>query len=349
MRNVEEIKRQVENSLLKKPNENYLIEKCLFCKDKLYKYYSFEGYAFQNLKDGILYCSSPKIFNDPFDCGLNFDLNQILLDVIPILCKARKMSDIQIDLLMSLLDSIDIIKLLPKEVTKEFFQNSIPMNLDKNLNEMLTKIFNLIYESDDLLEFFVNLSKTIGGPIIDINTVIKEKNLALDKGKDLINESLRIFCLTERPDNILMWSHYSNKHTGFCVEYDILQNLDVVSKVFPVIYSEERPSITMDFFDLSDSNQIKISNSKKSNLQLILFFLTKCKIWEYEQEWRYITFSDLTENNKVKAPPVSKIYLGANIEEENKKLVLEYAKINNIEVKQMKINRDKFLLESTNI
>lgn len=77
MRNVEEIKRQVENSLLKKPNENYLIEKCLFCKDKLYKYYSFEGYAFQNLKDGILYCSSPKIFNDPFDCGLNFDLNQM--------------------------------------------------------------------------------------------------------------------------------------------------------------------------------------------------------------------------------------------------------------------------------
>ena len=31
---------------------------------------------------------------------------------------------------------------------------------------------------------------------------------------------LGMLCLSERPDDILMWSHYAGSHTGFCLEFD---------------------------------------------------------------------------------------------------------------------------------
>lgn len=42
-----------------------------------------------------------------------------------------------------------------------------------------------------------------------------------------------------------MWSHYANKHTGFCVEYDIslLDNFYKLN-LFPVLYSNNRPEQT---------------------------------------------------------------------------------------------------------
>ena len=46
-------------------------------------------------------------------------------------------------------------------------------------------------------------------------------------------------------DNIpLMWSHYSNKHRGFVVEYDLTniseEDIDILSGLFVVNYSKDR-------------------------------------------------------------------------------------------------------------
>lgn len=37
---------------------------------KLYKYRAVNKYSLSNLENGTMYCSSPKEFNDPFDCKL---------------------------------------------------------------------------------------------------------------------------------------------------------------------------------------------------------------------------------------------------------------------------------------
>jgi hypothetical protein len=34
-------------------------------------------------------------------------------------------------------------------------------------------------------------------------------------------DGLGILCLSERQDNIAMWSHYANSHRGFCLEFDV--------------------------------------------------------------------------------------------------------------------------------
>ena len=44
--------------------------------------------------------------------------------------------------------------------------------------------------------------------------------------KELLQET-GVLCLSEVPDNMLMWSHYADHHRGFCVEYDFGENTRV--------------------------------------------------------------------------------------------------------------------------
>ena len=34
---------------------------------------------------------------------------------------------------------------------------------------------------------------------------------------------LKISCFSEEPDNMLLWSHYGNKHTGICIGFKVYQ------------------------------------------------------------------------------------------------------------------------------
>ncbi len=48
---------------------------------KVYKYRCFDKkkYAISNVKTGTLYCSSPSVFNDPFDCKIGLDIQSLLV------------------------------------------------------------------------------------------------------------------------------------------------------------------------------------------------------------------------------------------------------------------------------
>ncbi|WP_349393654.1 DUF2971 domain-containing protein, partial [Clostridium perfringens] len=61
-----------------------------------------------------------------------------------------------------------------------------------------------------------------------------------DSSKNLLN-SLLICSFSECKDNILMWSHYSNCHKGFCIEYDFSKLIKSRALVLPVIYSKNVP------------------------------------------------------------------------------------------------------------
>ena len=47
--------------------------------------------------------------------------------------------------------------------------------------------------------------------------------------------SLGIFCLSERSDDILMWSHYSNGHRGVCLQFNLL-NSELIEYCIPIKY-----------------------------------------------------------------------------------------------------------------
>lgn len=44
---------------------------------KVYKYRAVNKYSLSNLENGTMYCSSPKEFNDPFDCKLAMQMTSL--------------------------------------------------------------------------------------------------------------------------------------------------------------------------------------------------------------------------------------------------------------------------------
>ncbi|MBK6947001.1 MAG: DUF2971 domain-containing protein [Haliscomenobacter sp.] len=81
---------------------------------------------------------------------------------------------------------------------------------------------------------------------------------------------LTVVCLTEVPDDLLMWSHYGDSHYGFCMGFEITKLTTKVN------YSNDYP--TLDF-------------TKNKNQQILSWYSivhSKSEHWNYEKEHRMI-------------------------------------------------------------
>jgi hypothetical protein len=80
-----------------------------------------------------------------------------------------------------------------------------------------------------------------------------------------------VLCLSQEPDNILLWSHYSDNHYGVCLKFDILQDLDFFSIPLHCIY---------------DTNYPIYNHMTNSGKIVDMMIKTKFKPWDYEKEIR---------------------------------------------------------------
>ncbi len=83
-------------------------------------------------------------------------------------------------------------------------------------------------------------------------------------------DNFSVICLTEKFDDILMWSHYADSHRGFCMHFEMTQLR------YTVIYQDDYPKID---FDADEAEQL---------LSFHRLLHTKAKNWEYEKEHRII-------------------------------------------------------------
>ena len=160
----------------------------------------------------------------------------------------------------------------------------------------------------------------------------------------LTNSLFRIGCLATDYKNRLMWSHYSDSHKGYCIEFDFSRDDSFVmnNPPLPVVYSEKRPLIPW----AAALNKTPEEMAEASK-QVMVGLLTKDKIWEYENEWRILI--PAKDNPILRMPPITCIYLGASIEESDKTKILEIAREKGIPVKQMKIDRGTFELHKEDV
>ena len=157
-------------------------------------------------------------------------------------------------------------------------------------------LFTLEGSSDDDWRLFFNRSLEYNEPQFSKeqrlkkveqhiqNGIHRDKKIQAEEFKKLTlaaNE-LGIVCLSQNRDNILMWSHYANKHKGFCLEFDksILETYFRCSKVH---YKQKYPTFK-EFVALSCKTDITELRN--------LFLFTKSKDWEYEKEFRLISEPD---------------------------------------------------------
>lgn len=132
---------------------------------------------------------------------------------------------------------------------------------------------------------------------------------------------MRVFCVAEEKDNLLMWSHYAEGHKGVVLEMRVLPDEDnMLCVAEPVQYCSTPPTILTEqdwISHLLGGFDLKIDRifHRYAN--------SKSEVWAYEKEWRiwgmvpeyspamYIDYA-------LRKSELSAVYLGAKIEAEAK-------------------------------
>jgi len=152
--------------------------------------------------------------------------------------------------------------------------------------------------------------------------VPKSQGLTGKAARSMLKNRLGILCLTERPNNHLMWVHYASNHTGFVLGFNarasfFQENNRVLRKVVyqnaPKVLSEADASVC---FYKSDE-------------------------WTYEQEWRCVREFQNAEPRVVEIEPalITHIVFGYRMETWQIARIMQYA--NGYEM-----NQTQFLLSS---
>jgi hypothetical protein len=232
-----------------------------------------------------LYADSPKNFNDPFDCKVDFTFNGCTDD--------------------------DIRKFIEKK------QNYLNRNIDVE-KEYAAAIGNK-------LEWQQNVMKS-----------------AIENLQPEIDDKMGVLCFSEHRDNILMWSHYSDGHKGFCLEFD-KKLLEAWKFCRPVNYDGNEK-----YLSFKEFNEAFPDNNGKL-IQLLL--LRKSKHWEYESEWRIIVnpYIDNHGNRSYTFPEetLTGIIFGCNMSDNDKKSIRSCVKgrKNRITFYQAKKKENEFGLD----
>lgn len=102
--------------------------------------------------------------------------------------------------------------------------------------------------------------------------------LARDVNSTIIDNFIKkrgVSCFSEVNNELLMWAHYADKYTGFCLEFDT--NSEIFEKARKVKYVDTMPKLN-----------IASIFADKEHEHIMDLFCIKSKAWEYEQEWRTI-------------------------------------------------------------
>jgi Protein of unknown function (DUF2971) len=249
-------------------------------REYFYKYVSAET-AKIVLQSNTLRWSSPTLFNDPFD--VQFDLH-IDYDRDRVANRAMQ----------ALVDGyLGRAPINPGNVLGkllQFIRDKAPGISEAELRE---KLFPGFYEGMERAERLIPRSHE------EFRAVVAD---------------LKLLCLAEARDNILMWSHYGKNHTGVVLELRCIERLDSAwGAARPVRYETTMPL-------LIDEDKLVALLSGVGNLAEDQIFensvFVKATDWAYEREWRLVGGRDktrTTEDFGFHPDEVSGIYLGCRI------------------------------------
>jgi len=271
----------------------------------LFKYREVNKLSINNLLNDSVWLSNPIEFNDPYDSS--FTYNFALFGV------------------------------------KSFNKNVDNFLSNSSRSEFSKKEIQRIKQSKDSFQEINSIIRESAKPEERIN-LDKIEELLLDKmQKDLyqdfniqIKNSLRVCSFSTINNSLLMWSHYAKNHTGFCIEYDIgsLKYDSLQRQLYPIIYTDI-------LFDTTKYHNVDLKD--KNNLYMMLSALYKSKEWQYEKEWRLIIHGGVNIENHPMPKPKA-IYLGSQINNDNKEELIKIAKYKNISIFQMELDSSKFKL-----
>lgn len=113
----------------------------------------------------------------------------------------------------------------------------------------------------------------------------------------------RVFCVTEAPDNVVMWSHYADEHRGVVFELGCIDELDNVLLAAKAVRYTDR-FLT---FPSAATYAKHLTGEEPLDLLPLVWEIayTKHTDWAYEREWRVHVPVDAPEGYSLFREPVS--------------------------------------------
>lgn len=267
--------------------------------DYLYKYSTIET-ARKILNNGTFRYSSPITFNDPFDIQteLHFPFN---IEQLPEIILAR-MNELIIDDLDVGVDPYDSWGEIIIFLRKKYLQGDYTLS---NLKEYVIP----------LLDYLCN--------------IIEQTRAQYNEEWKKDRKKVKIFCLSEKYQDILMWSHYANYHTGVCFKLKVMPDKEnTICAARKVNYNTKPPT----FFTAEDWVDSVLLNKKIDVGEIYMEYpLIKYNIWEYEAEWRvWAPFDQSQDENYLDMPihkdEIESIYIGSKADLELSKEIIQLGK-----------------------
>lgn len=132
--------------------------------------------------------------------------------------------------------------------------------------------------------------------------------------REQIKARVGVTCFSKYPDNFLLWSHYTDKHQGFCLEFDttILQQDYPGTKIYGVDYPKSNKLIRFNILDVL----------KNSERMLELLLTRKSYSWRYEEEWRIFSNKGGDAAFHYSQRALTGVYFGYNMRKDHKEVLI---------------------------
>lgn len=292
----------------------------------LYKYRPFDEFTYDMLQHQYVFLSPAEKLDDPSECRVDFSVQDIF-DL-----KTNQLTFKGIDMLLAFIKpytSQDNFQ----QVKKIVYGSLTPEGLGRG-PDLLEAYFDMQgLAPDATLVPLINQLRSIPEKLND-STVRKDFEklflLAYDARRDM-----GICSLSELSNSDEMWRNYADDSQGYCVEYYMRDYVNT-DALFPVVYQDNRETniVTNILGSFIGEMVFGVSNGAiaTDKSQFIRMFLTKDLKWSYQKEWRLLGDA----KQKLKAPTISRIYLGSNVSKKDKITMSSFCQKNNIALESVK-------------
>lgn len=263
-------------------------------RNHFFKYASLEA-AVRVIESRTFRWSSPTKFNDPFDHQAGFAL--------PFSSEAFS---------QALTSSIERIVFSDTEPVV------IPTTLFSDLTLKLRELRHKLPRSEilrDLGQLSTESAEMLHDSIAKLNATVQ----------DQLCHS-RVFCVSERFDNVVMWSHYADQHKG------VVFKLRCIDEIDNTLLAARKVQYTDTFLPFPNADEYARHLTEESPIDFVNLIwniaYTKHVDWKYEEEWRVHIpllneppgdgYSIYQENPRI----FEAIYIGCNMEPEDIKNIV---------------------------
>jgi len=286
---------------------------------RLYKYVT-EDTLIRILESGRVRCSPLSSFNDPFDCQIpslyRFGRKEFLATLR---AEAERLLNSETEPNNGLNVQQNAARITHMEGRNKNFslavagRNDNVVSASSLISSLLIRSWHKVVSKESLFGV-IDMFENSNFALVDYDT---ERRVLSELVKHL-----RVFCVSETSDNILMWSHYGELHRGAVIEFDSVRLAEAFNSANVMRYHEEIP----DSADLKSfvHEYLGLKTWREEQWRDRLLF-SKAKDWSYEKEWRFTARPENVSNDGCLSIPkeaITGVYLGCRFDTDKDERVI---------------------------